>query len=157
MKSGNEHFVFSLEPYYVTGRETWWFKRAKEVQYLLQFTLNNLIRMLVCISFLQARLYSRLAGPKRKGSWLWKVNPLQYSKYLFFLSQLLTCIQTKHKLRGKFDWKSCFLFTCPFLKYLKISFNKKLTPLVTCLLFCFLTPDWLFHCNTISFQKYFWC
>ena len=25
------------------------------------------------------------------------------------------------------------------------------------LAFSFLTPDWLFSCNTITFQKYFWC
>ena len=23
--------------------------------------------------------------------------------------------------------------------------------------FSFLTPDWLFSCSTLTFQKYFWC
>ena len=28
---------------------------------------------------------------------------------------------------------------------------------LSCLQFSFLSPDWLFSCKTITFQKYFWC
>ena len=37
--------------------------------------------------------------------------------------------------------------------------NHKLIIILKCtwLQFSFLTPDWLFSCTTITFQKYFWC
>ena len=35
--------------------------------------------------------------------------------------------------------------------------HKSQTNQRSCLLFSFLTPDWLFSCNTITFQKYFYC
>ena len=132
MKSGSEHFKFALDGAVLCDRE-----RDLMIKKGESSSIFNYFRWIIwsecwfAFFHLQAGLYSCLVGPKRKGSWLWKVNPLQYSKYRFFFSlQLLTCIQSKHKLRGQFCWKHCFLFGRPFLKYLKISFNKKLTPLM---------------------------
>ena len=35
--------------------------------------------------------------------------------------------------------------------------TKPQTNWCSCLWFSFLAPDWLFSCNTVTFQNYFWC
>ena len=64
---------------------------------------------------------------------------------------------------GLIFWRGLYMEGLIFgiLRYVHLTYDPYTISLEnnwrSCLRFSFLAPDWLFSCNTITFQKYFWC
>ena len=90
---------------------------------------------------------------------LWRITPLWDRYLLCSISQ--SCVY--HSVKLIKPWTSTVVGMFIVLRPIAVKNStckqatKPQTNYCCCLLFSFPIPDWLFPCNTITFQQYFWC